>query len=116
MEIIHRNVEDRPDNTTRFIIIGRQDTPPSGNDKTSVIVSGKNRPGLLYSVLEPFKRHGINLTRLESRPSHAEKWNYVFFIDFEGHRDEAGVQKLLTELEADSLTIRFLGSYPKAVL
>lgn len=116
MEIIHRNVEDRPDNTTRFIIIGKQDTPPSGNDKTSIIVSGKDRPGLLYSVLEPFKRNDINLTRLESRPSHAEKWNYVFFIDFEGHRDEAAVQKLLAELEADSLTIRFLGSYPKAVL
>jgi|SRR5690554_768656 len=116
MEIIHRNVEDRPDNTTRFIIIGKQDTPPSGNDKTSIIVSGKNRPGLLYSVLEPFKRHGINLTRLESRPSHAEKWNYVFFIDFEGHRDEVSVQNLLAELEADALTIRFLGSYPKAVL
>ena len=116
MEIIHRNVEDRPDNTTRFIIIGKQDTPTSGNDKTSIMASGKNRPGLLYSVLEPFKRHGVNLTRLESRPSRAEKWNYVFFIDFEGHRDDPGVQKLLAELEADSLNIRFLGSYPKAVL
>ncbi|MDF1629686.1 MAG: prephenate dehydratase [Alcanivoracaceae bacterium] len=116
MEVIHRNVEDRPDNTTRFIIIGKQDTPTSGKDKTSIMASGKNRPGLLYSVLEPFKRHGVNLTRLESRPSRAEKWNYVFFIDFEGHRDDPGVQNLLAELEADSLNIRFLGSYPKAVL
>ena len=116
LEIIQRNVEDRPDNTTRFIIIGKQDTPPSGHDKTSIMASGKNRPGLLYSVLEPFKRHAVNLTRLESRPSRAEKWNYVFFIDFEGHRDEPAVQKVLADLHNDDLTIRFLGSYPKAVL
>lgn len=116
LEIIQRNVEDRPDNTTRFIIIGRQDTPPSANDKTSIMASGKNRPGLLYSVLEPFKRHDVNLTRLESRPSRMEKWNYVFFIDFAGHRDDAQVKQVLADLEADQLTIRFLGSYPKAVL
>ena len=116
LETIQRNIEDRPDNTTRFIIIGRQDTPPSGNDKTSILVSGKNRPGLLYHVLEPFTRHGVNLTRLESRPSRTEKWNYVFFIDFEGHRQDELVTTLLDELGEDTLDIRFLGSYPKAVL
>lgn len=116
LEILHRNIEDQPDNTTRFIIIGRQDTPPSGRDKTSILVSGKNRPGLLYQVLEPFQRHGVNLTRLESRPSRSEIWNYVFFIDFEGHRDDEAVKKVLAELDADALNIRFLGSYPKAVL
>lgn len=116
LDIIQRNVEDRPDNTTRFIIIGRQDTPASGKDKTSISVSGKNRPGLLYHVLEPFQSRGVNLTRLESRPSHTEKWNYVFFIDFEGHRDDIEVKRVLDDLQADNLDIRFLGSYPKAVL
>ena len=116
LDTIQRNIEDRPDNTTRFIIIGRQDTPPSGKDKTSILVSGKNRPGLLYHVLEPFQRHGVNLTRLESRPSRTEKWNYVFFIDFEGHRQDPLVTTLLDELGDDALDIRFLGSYPKAVL
>lgn len=116
LDIIQNNIEDRPDNTTRFIIIGRQDTPPSGKDKTSLMISGKNKPGLLYNILEPFKRFGINLTRLESRPSRVEKWNYVFFIDFEGHRDDSQVDELLEALQAESLEVRFLGSYPKAVL
>lgn len=116
LEIIQRNIEDLPDNTTRFIIIGRQDTPPSGHDKTSISVSGKNRPGLLYHVLEPFQTRGINLTRLESRPSRTEKWNYVFFIDFEGHREDTEVKRVLDDLKAEDLDIRFLGSYPKAVL
>ena len=116
LEVIQRNIEDLPDNTTRFIIIGRQDTPASGNDKTSISVSGKNRPGLLYHVLEPFQSRGVNLTRLESRPSRAEKWNYVFFIDFDGHRDDVEVKRVLDDLKADDLDIRFLGSYPKAVL
>lgn len=116
LEIIQRNIEDRPDNTTRFIIIGRQDTPPSGHDKTSILVSGKNRPGLLYHVLEPFQTRGINLTRLESRPSRTQKWNYVFFIDFEGHREDREVGKVLEDLRRADLDIRFLGSYPKAVL
>jgi chorismate mutase / prephenate dehydratase len=116
LDVIQSNIEDRPDNTTRFIIIGRQDTPASGNDKTSISVSGKNRPGLLYHVLEPFQSRGINLTRLESRPSRAEKWNYVFFIDLEGHRDDVEVKRVLDDLQADNLDIRFLGSYPKAVL
>jgi chorismate mutase/prephenate dehydratase len=116
LEVMQNNIEDRPDNTTRFIIIGRQDTPPSGNDKTSILVSGKNRPGLLYHVLEPFQRHGLNLTRLESRPSRTRNWNYVFFIDFEGHREQEQVQTVLKELDEDGLDIRFLGSYPRAVL
>ncbi|MDF1820560.1 MAG: prephenate dehydratase [Alcanivoracaceae bacterium] len=116
LEVMQNNIEDRPDNTTRFIIIGRQDTPPSGNDKTSILVSGKNRPGLLYHVLEPFQRHGLNLTRLESRPSRTRNWNYVFFIDFEGHREQEQVQTVLRELDEDGLDIRFLGSYPRAVL
>lgn len=116
LRIVQRNIEDSPDNTTRFIIIGRQDTPPSGQDKTSLLVSGKNRPGLLYRILAPFEAHGINLTRLESRPSRAQKWSYVFFIDFEGHRDDPEVGKVLEALQSAELEVRFLGSYPRAEL
>ena len=113
---VQRNIEDRPDNTTRFIIIGRQDTPASGCDKTSLMISGKNRPGLLYEVLSPFRDEGINLTRLESRPSRTANWSYVFFVDCEGHKEDAALQAVLDKLEAAGNTIKLLGSYPKAVL
>jgi chorismate mutase/prephenate dehydratase len=113
---LQRNIEDDPDNTTRFILIGRQDVAPTGHDKTSLLVSGKNRPGLLYHVLEPFQKHSINLTRLESRPSLTGNWSYVFFIDFEGHREDPEAQQALRELDEQGMTIRFLGSYPRAVL
>ncbi len=81
LEPVQRNIEDRPDNTTRFLIIGRQDTPASGRDKTSLLISGKNRPGLLSDLLRPFRDKGINLTRLESRPSRIANWSYVFFVE-----------------------------------
>ena len=113
---VQRNIEDRPDNTTRFIIIGRQDTPASGCDKTSLMISGKNRPGVLYEVLSPFRDEGINLTRLESRPSRTANWSYVFFVDCEGHKEDAALQAVLDKLEAAGNTIKLLGSYPKAVL
>lgn len=110
------NIEDRPDNTTRFLIIGRQDTPPSGRDKTSLLISGKNRPGLLSDLLMPFREKGINLTRLESRPSRIANWSYVFFIDCEGHKEDPALGEVLKTLETDGNTIKLLGSYPKAVL
>lgn len=116
LEKLYANIEDEPDNTTRFIVIGRNDVPPSGNDKTSLLVSGKNQPGLLYRVLAPFREAGVNLTRLESRPAKSSKWSYVFFIDFEGHHEDAKVAPVIKALQDESLDIRFLGSYPKAVL
>ncbi|HCE39229.1 MAG: prephenate dehydratase [Alcanivorax sp.] len=116
LEKVQVNIEDRPDNTTRFLIIGRQDTPPSGRDKTSLLVSGKNRPGLLSDLLRPFRDSGINLTRLESRPSRIANWSYVFFIDCEGHKEDAALTKVLEDLDSDGNTIKVLGSYPKAVL
>ena len=116
LEPVQRNIEDRPDNTTRFLIIGRQDTPPSGRDKTSLLISGKNRPGLLSDLLRPFRDKGINLTRLESRPSRIANWSYVFFVDCEGHKADAPLTGVLETLEADGNTIKVLGSYPKAVL
>lgn len=110
------NIEDRPDNTTRFLIIGRQATTPSGDDKTSVLVSSRNQPGALYQVLEPFHKAGISLTRIETRPARSGTWNYVFFIDFEGHRHDASIAPLIDDLRHVALDFKWLGSYPKAVL
>ena len=116
LKIIKRNVEDHPDTPTRVLMIGRQDVPPSGNDKTSILVSMKNRPGALYHVLKPFQENSISLTRVESRPSRSGTWSYVFFIDFEGHQQDANVIQVLETLEREALDVRVLGSYPKAVL
>lgn len=114
---LHECIEDNPKNTTRFLIIGSEAVPRSGDDKTSIIVSmQKNQSGALYSILEPFKSRGINLTRIESRPSQTDAWSYVFFIDFEGHVDDAPVKAALGELEAHVRELKLLGSYPKAVL
>lgn len=116
LEIIAPSIEDRPDNTTRFLVIGRQTTEPSGNDKTSLIVSVKNEPGALYRLLEPFESHGIDMTRMESRPSHSGVWSYRFFIDFLGHAHESAVATFLDEVRTRSAELKILGSYPRAVL
>ena len=110
------NIEDNPDNTTRFLIIGSQNVPPSGDDKTSIIVSSPNRPGALYEILAPFYENKISLTRIETRPATVGKWTYVFFIDFEGHRNDEPIQKALKAVYDLSVEVQFLGSYPKAVL
>ena len=116
LETISGSIEDRPDNTTRFLVIGKQSTESSGMDKTSVIVSVKNQPGALYRLLEPFERHGIDMTRLESRPSHSGIWSYRFFIDFKGHIDDTTVQVFLDDIRAHSAELKILGSYPRALL
>ena len=116
LRIIKRNVEDRPDNTTRFLVVGRQDVPPSGHDKTSILVSMKDRPGALYAILQPFREEGISLTRIESRPSRSATWSYVFFIDFEGHQEDKTVARALSRLGSEAQELRVLGSYPRAVL
>ena len=116
LTLVASSIEDRPDNTTRFLVIGKQKTEPSNQDKTSVIVSVKNEPGALYRLLEPFERHGIDMTRLESRPSHSGIWSYRFFIDFKGHVDEAPIEQFLDEIRAHSAELKLLGSYPRAVL
>lgn len=110
------NIEDRPDNTTRFLVVGREALGQSGEDKTSVLVSVKNKPGALYHVLEPFHRHNISLTRLETRPSHSGTWAYVFYIDFEGHIDDPEVKAVISEISPDAVEIKHLGSYPQGVL
>jgi chorismate mutase/prephenate dehydratase len=110
------NIEDSPNNTTRFLVIGNQQTGPSGVDKTSLLLSVKNRPGALYSLLEPFRRHGISMSRIESRPSRRQAWEYVFFVDLDGHVNDENVGKALAELQEDAVIVNILGSYPKAVL
>lgn len=116
LEITHRNIEDRADNTTRFLIIGRQKTLPSGDDKTSIMVSSRHQSGALYRVLEPFHKAGISMTRIESRPSPMGTWSYVFFIDFEGHQDESHIRTVLDEIQSISADYKWLGSYPNAAL
>ncbi|WP_148864838.1 prephenate dehydratase [Marinobacter fonticola] len=109
-------IEDRPDNTTRFLIIGREEVGPSGHDKSSILVSMRNKPGALYELLEPFHRHGLSLTRLETRPSPSGTWAYVFYIDFEAHVDDPQVQAVLQEIDAEAVELKRLGSYPIGVL
>src|SRR5690554_2075994 len=109
-------IEDRPDNSTRFLIIGNQDVPMSGEDKTSIVVAMRNQPGALHDLLEPFHRHQIDMTRLETRPSRSGVWNYVFFIDFKGHRDEPRVAAVLEEVRLRAAEVKVLGSYPVGVL
>jgi chorismate mutase / prephenate dehydratase len=116
LNYLARNIEDHPDNTTRFLVIGRHVTPPSGDDKTSILVSGPNRAGLLYHLIKPLADNGINMTRLESRPSRQGLWDYVFFIDILGHAEDAKVAAALGDLEKQAGVLKLLGSYPKAVL
>jgi len=114
--VLEAKIEDNPDNTTRFLVIGKQKVPPSGDDKTSLLVSTPNRPGALYRLLAPFERNGISMSRIESRPSRLANWEYVFFIDINGHVDDEPVARALETLKADSPMFKVLGSYPKAVL
>ena len=110
------HIEDYADNTTRFLVIGREEVPSSGRDKTSIIVSSRNRPGALFDLLEPFRRAGVSLTRIDTRPSRTEKWAYVFFIEFEGHLQDGNIAAILADLEEQSILLKPLGSYPRAVL
>jgi chorismate mutase/prephenate dehydratase len=111
-------IEDRPDNTTRFLVIGRRTFPPSGADKTTLLVSAAHTdaPGALFGLLEPLARNKISMTRIESRPSRRRKWDYVFFIDLEGHSQSEPLAAALAELKTRTSLCRVLGSYPKAVL
>jgi len=111
--ILHANIEDRTQNTTRFVVIGYDAEPPTGRDKTSLIIHLHNRSGALAQALEPFSGHSINLTHLEARPTKAERWEYLFFIEFEGHREEGHVKEAMEELGDACLRIKLLGSYPE---
>ncbi|MCX4188072.1 prephenate dehydratase [Methylophaga sp. OBS4] len=114
--VLASNIEDEVDNTTRFLVIGTKDVGPSGVDKTALLVSTKNKPGALQMLLKPLADSGISMTRIESRPSRKGIWEYVFFIDIEGHIQQPAVAEALARLEQESSMFRVLGSYPKAVL
>ncbi len=116
LKICYENIEDLADNTTRFVIIGRQDVGPSGNDKTSLLVSTRNVPGALLKLLQPLANHGISMNKIESRPAQGHKWAYVFFIDIDGHQQDLAVTEALNELNQQSSLFKILGSYPKASL
>ena len=114
-KVIMSSIQDDKDNTTRFLVVGRQIFPPSGHDRTSVLVFIHDKPGALFDVLSPFARHGISMNRIESRPSHQAKWEYAFFIDLAGHVEDEGMKQALAELEQDVAQVKVLGSYPVAV-
>lgn len=114
--VLMPNIEDEPNNTTRFLVVGSRRVPPSGKDKTAIMASSYNRPGSLLRLLEPISRHGLSMTRIESRPSRRGMWDYVFFIDVEGHQDDAPVAAALKDLEAEASLFRVLGSYPVGAL
>lgn len=116
LRVVQRHIADQVHNSTRFLVIGRQPQAPTGNDKTSIIFCVKDTPGILCRMLEPFGRQQINLSKIESRPQKDKVWEYFFFLDLDGHRQDPHVQTALTELEEMCRWLKVLGSYPKAVL
>jgi chorismate mutase/prephenate dehydratase len=113
--ILAPHIEDEPNNTTRFWVLGTQAVPPSGRDETSLVMSAPNRPGAVYGLLEPIAKHGVSMSRLESRPARTGLWEYLFFVDLVGHQSDPAVAAALAELRQKAPFIKLLGSYPAAV-
>jgi chorismate mutase/prephenate dehydratase len=116
LHILAPNIEDEPNNTTRFLILGDYEPGPSGRDRTSLVLSARNRAGAVYEMLTPFATRGVSMTKFESRPSKVALWEYLFFVDIEGHRDDANVAAALEEVGRIAGYLKVLGSYPMAVL
>lgn len=116
LKVLVNSIEDDPNNTTRFFVVGRQKVAASGQDKTSLLLSTPNRPGALHDMLSPIASNDVSMTRIESRPSRRAAWDYVFFVDVEGHQDDPAVAQVLQELKDNSFLIRVLGSYPVSLL
>ncbi|QJR15548.1 prephenate dehydratase [Usitatibacter palustris] len=114
--ILASNIEDEPNNTTRFLILGDYEPTPCGRDKTSLVLSARNRAGAVYEMLTPFATRGVSMTKFESRPSRVALWDYLFFVDIEGHRTDANVAAALEEVQRIAGYMKVLGSYPAAVL
>ena len=116
LAILASNIEDEPNNTTRFLILGDYEPGPSGRDRTSLVLSARNRAGAVYEMLTPFATRGVSMTKFESRPSKVALWEYLFFVDIEGHRDDPNVASALEEVGRIAGYLKVLGSYPMAVL
>lgn len=116
LDKVAENIEDEPNNTTRFLVLGHQGVGATGHDKTSLVVAAPNRAGALYSLLAPIAEHAVSMTKLESRPARAGLWEYVYFIDMEGHQSDANVVAALQALESRAAFVKILGSYPLAVI
>jgi chorismate mutase / prephenate dehydratase len=116
LAILAPNIEDEPNNTTRFLVLGDYEPRPTGRDKTSLVLSARNRAGAVYEMLTPFAQRGVSMTKFESRPSRVALWDYLFFVDIEGHREDANVAAALAEVQRIAGFLKVLGSYPMAVL
>lgn len=114
LKVVRSRIEDQVNNVTRFLVISRKTGEPTGNDKTSIMFSVKDEPGILYRMLEPFARHGVNLSKIESRPVKTKAWEYIFFLDMAGHLSEQPVSDAIEELRPFCQFLKILGSYPKA--
>lgn len=114
MKILAKEIEDNPENYTRFFVLSKEDSPITGRDKTSIIFAAAHIPGSLYHALGEFAKRGINLTKIESRPTRQKPWEYNFYLDFEGHRNEENCAAALKALEKSTLFMKILGSYPRA--
>jgi chorismate mutase/prephenate dehydratase len=116
LQLVAENIEDDPKNTTRFLVLATHDVAPSGRDKTSLVLATRNVPGAMVELLTPLAEHQVSMTKLESRPSRMGMWEYVFFVDIEGHHQDASVASALAELQQKSSWLKVLGSYPIAVI
>ena len=116
LNVMARGIEDDPNNTTRFLVLGRLDPAPTGKDRTSLVMSAENKPGAVHALLSPLAANGVSMSRIESRPAKARsaRWEYVFFVDVEGHRADAKVAAAIGELKARAPFLKVLGSYPIA--
>ncbi len=115
LSVLTSNIEDEPNNTTRFLIVGNQEIEPSGKDKTSLVMSAENRPGAVHDLLLPLAEHQVSMTKFESRPARSGLWEYIFFVDIEGHQREARIAQALDALRPKTTFLKILGSYPIAV-
>jgi chorismate mutase/prephenate dehydratase len=116
LNILAENIEDDPKNTTRFLVLGTHDVARSGHDKTSLAMTTQNKPGAMLALLEPLSKYDVSMTKFESRPSKQGLWDYVFFVDIEGHQSDTNVQVALKELDQNASFLKVLGSYPVAVV
>ena len=116
LNVIAENVEDDAKNTTRFLVLSQHDVAPSGKDKTSLVMATKNVPGAMLALLQPLSKHNVSMTKFESRPSKIGMWEYVFFMDIEGHSQDTTVKAVIAELETQASFLKLLGSYPIALL